>query len=178
MLRDRHKLNNPTVPDFTADNPLSSRSGEINMKNSLVIPGATPALMTTVSQMRSCLWLPLAAILLWPVHAKAEQQNMSVLLLHHICHDTDARSQSACSGFLTGLLAGLQMGTQMSGEGKPVCVPNTVGPDKLTMMLDIIVNDKPEFAALPGLEAIAIGLQSVFPCRSQQTPTPKNRTPQ
>jgi Rap1a immunity proteins len=120
----------------------------------------------------------LAVVLMWPLGAKADQQDMSVLLLNHICHDTDARSQSACSGFLTGLLAGLQMGTQMSREGKPVCVPNTVTPDKLIFMLDKIVNDKPEFAAMPGLEAIAIGLQSVFPCRPQQTPPPKNRTPQ
>jgi Rap1a immunity proteins len=134
--------------------------------------------MPTVSQVHSWRWLPLVAILLWPLSAKAEEQDMSVLLLHHICHDTDPRSQSACSGFLIGVLAGLQMGTKMSREGKPVCVPNTITPDKLIFMLDKIVNEKPEFAALPGLEAIGIGLQSVFPCRPQQTPPPKNRTPQ
>lgn len=95
---------------------------------------------------------------------------MSVLLLHHICHDTDARSQSACSGFLVGVLAGLRMGTKMSREGKAVCVPSTVTPDKLIMMLDKIVDEKPEFAALPGLEAITVGLQAVFPCRPPLVP--------
>jgi hypothetical protein len=118
-------------------------------------------------------WLPLVASFLWPLSAEAETQDMSVLLLHHICHDTDPRSQSACSGFLIGLLAGLQMSTKMSFEGKRVCVPDMVTPDKLIAMLDTIVTKKPEFASMPGLEAIAIGLQSVFPCRPQKTPQPK-----
>jgi Rap1a immunity proteins len=118
-------------------------------------------------------WLPLAVILLWSAGATAAQQEMSVLVLHHVCHDTDARSQSACSGFLVGLLAGLQMGTKMSREGKPVCVPGSVSPDQLIAMLDKIVNEKPEFAVLPGLEAIAAGLQVVFPCRPPPMPPKK-----
>jgi hypothetical protein len=134
--------------------------------------------ISTVSHADFWRWLLLAAILVWPLSAKAENQEMSILLLDHICHDTDPRSQSACSGFLTGLLAGLEMGTKMSREGKPVCVPNTVTLESLKRLLDKIVNEKPEFAALPGLEAIAIAQQSVFPCRQQQTPPPKNRTPQ
>jgi len=121
-------------------------------------------------------WLPLAVVLLWSVGATAEQQDMSVLLLHHICHDTDARSRSACSGFLTGLIAGLQISANMSREGKPVCVPGTVTPDKLLALLDGIVTEKPEFAALPGLEAIAVALQTVFPCRPPP-PTPPRPPP-
>jgi len=121
--------------------------------------------------------LPLMALALGSEPAKSEQQEMSVLVLHHICHDADPRSQSACSGFLVGLLAGMQMATKMSREGKPVCVPESVTPDKLVLMLDKIVNEKPEFASLSGLEAIAVGLQTIFPCRPQQVVPPK-RTPQ
>jgi hypothetical protein len=112
--------------------------------------------------------LTTASTMLWSPLANAQEQNdLSVLMLHHICHDSDPRSQSACSGFMVGVLAGLQMGSKMSREGKPLCLPSTVGPDKLVQMLDKIVNDKPEFASLPSLEAIAIGLQSIFPCQSQ-----------
>jgi hypothetical protein len=112
-----------------------------------------------------------AMLLLWSAGALAEERDMSVLVLDQICHDADLRSQSACSGFLIGLLAGLQMSTKMSRKGKPVCVPGSVTPDKLILMLDKIVNEKPEFAGLPGLEAIAVGLQVEFPCRPQPLPT-------
>ena len=129
---------------------------------------------------RACLVAPLAfiAVGLASVPVRSEPQDMSVLVLHHICHDADPRSKSACSGFLVGLLAGMQMATKMSREGKPVCVPESITPDKLVLMLDKIVNEKPEFATLPGLDAIAIGLQAIFPCRPQQVAPPKSRTPQ
>lgn len=119
--------------------------------------------------MRTALrWLPSAAILLWSVSAMAED-DMSVMMLQHICSDTDQRSQSACSGFLVGLVAGLQLGTKTAQEGKPICLPSSFSPDKLKLMLDKIMNDKPEFAALPALPALALGLQSVFPCRPPAT---------
>jgi hypothetical protein len=117
-------------------------------------------------------WLPSVLMLLWSASATAEQQDMSVLVLHHVCHDTDQRSQSACSGLLVGLLAGLHMSAQMSREGTPLCLPATLMPDKLILMLDKIVDEKPEFASLPGLEAIVRGLQAVFPCRPPTPPKP------
>jgi hypothetical protein len=50
--------------------------------------------------------LLLTATLFGSPSAKAD--DLSVLMLHHICHDKEGRSQSACSGFLVGFMAGLQ----------------------------------------------------------------------
>jgi len=114
-----------------------------------------------------------AVVLLWSAGARAD--DTSVLLLHHICNDTDQRSQSACSGFLVGLIAGLQYGTKAAREGKAICLPDDFAPDKMKLMLDKIVKEKPEFAALPALPALAFALQSVFPCRAPTPRPPKKK---
>jgi Rap1a immunity proteins len=99
--------------------------------------------------------------------AEDDDISLSVLMLHHVCHDSDPRSKSACSSFLVGFIAGLQMNGKMAREGKPVCPPGGITSDYLISVLDKIIKEKPEFAALPALDALGVGLQTAFPCKKK-----------
>jgi hypothetical protein len=50
-------------------------------------------------------------------------------------------------------------------------VLGNVTQEKLVAMLDKLVTEKPEFAALPGLKAL--GLQVAFPCPPRPLPPKK-----
>jgi hypothetical protein len=53
-------------------------------------------------------------------------------------------------------------------DGKPICLPGNFSPERLKLMLDRIVNDRPDFASLPALPALAAALQASFPCRGKK----------
>ena len=106
--------------------------------------------------------LILFVFLLWPVAAIADE--FSLLQLHHVCTDTDARSQSACSGFLAGYIAGLQMGVATAKQGKLICFPNNFSFDQIKLIIEKLLRDEPQVVNLPAHQVLTVALQHAIPC--------------
>lgn len=114
-------------------------------------------------QMTLRLLLLLAALLLSSAGAMADDE-FSLLVLHKICTSDEAPAKSACAGFMAGFVGGLRVGTNSALEGRPICLPSNISFEQLSLILDKIYRDGPQYLNLPAAPAFGYAVGVAFRC--------------